>query len=118
MGLIQRQLESAALQRERSDLGGTITFPDCPPIPCAIGVDTSGIQRADNSAGYQLNQSRRVVVRTAMLASLPRTPQAGDLVEIKGNLEENPVSLAISPSTGIEQMNAILTAFNLYNPNA
>ena len=118
MGMIQRMLEAAAYRREQSDLGGTITFPDCPPIPCSIGVDTSGIQRADSSAGFQLNQSRRVVVRTAMLASLPRTPQSGDLVEVKGNLEEFPVELTISPSTGIEQMNAILTAFNLYNPNA
>lgn len=118
MGLIRTRLEAAAYKREKSDLGGTITFPDCPPIPCAMGIDTSGLQRADNAAGFQMNQSRTVLVRTAMLAQLPRSPQAGDKVEIKSNLEENPVTLSIMPTTGIENYNAILTAFNLHNPNA
>lgn len=118
MGLIQRQLEVAAVHRERSDLGGTIAFPDCEPVPCAVGVDVSGIQRADNSAGFQVNQARRVVVRDSMLADLPRAPQSGDNVEVKWNLAPAPVSLVITPGTGIERMNGILTAFNLYNPNA
>lgn len=118
MGLEQRMLESAAARRELGDLGGYIRFPDCDPVTCAMGVDVSGIQRADNSAGFQENQTRRVVVRSAMLANLPRSPQAGDIVEIKGNLEADPVELTIMPTTGIERYNAILTAFNLYNPNA
>jgi hypothetical protein len=111
-------LEAAAAQREAGDLGGYIKFPDCDPVPCAMGFDVSGIARADDSAGIVLNQTRRVVVRTAMLENLPRSPQAGDIVEIKGNLEANPIELTISPNTGIEQYNAILTAFNLYNPTA
>lgn len=118
MGLEQRMLEAAAARRERGDLGGYIRFPDCDPVPCAMGVDTSGIQRAENSAGFQVSQTRRVVVRSAMLEDLPRTPQAGDIVEIKGNLEADAVELSIMPGTGIERYNAILTAFNLYNPNA
>lgn len=118
MGLIARQLETAARQRERSDLGGTLTLPDGAALPCAMGPDFSGLQRADNSAGFQMNQTRRVLVRTSLLAGLTRPPQAGDTVQIQGNLETDPVTLVISPGTGIEQYNAILTALNLYNPNA
>ena len=118
MGMIQRQLEAAAARREMDDLGGMITFPDCEPLPCSMGVDVSGLQRADNSAGLQLNQSRRVIVRTSLLAGMDRQPQAGDIVSVQGNLESAPTSLTISPGTGIEQLNGILTAFNLYNPNA
>lgn len=117
VGIIQRNLEVAALRREQSDLGGILTLSTGEEIPCAIGVDTSGLQRADNSAGFQVNQNRRVIVRSALLADIPRQPQSGDIVTVQGNLEEYPVSLVISPTNGIEQMNAILTAFNLYNPN-
>lgn len=83
-----------------------------------MGVDTSGLTRADNSAGFNFNQTRKVVVRTALLADLPRQPQAGDVVTVHGNLEDQPVTLTISPGNGIETMNAILTGINLYNPNA
>jgi hypothetical protein len=115
--MIQRNLEVAAARREQGDLGGTLTLATGETIPCSLGVDTSGLQRADNSAGFQFNQTRRVIVRTALLADIPRAPQAGDTVTVQGNLEDGPVSLVISPSNGIEQMNGILTAFNLYNPN-
>jgi|GEM_PF-4146341 len=117
MGMIQRNLEIAAARRESGDLGGYIIFPACEPMPCAMGVDTSGLQRADNSAGFQFNQSRRAIVRTALLADLPRQPQAGDVVEIRGNLETESAFLTISPTSGLESFNAILTAVNLYNPN-
>ena len=117
MGIAQRMMESAAARRETDDLGGTITFPQCDPVPCSMGFDISGLQRADNSAGLQLNQTRRVIIRTALLADLPRQPQAGDTVTVQGNLESSPTELVISPGNGIEQFNAILTAFNLYNPN-
>ena len=124
MGLIQRQLETAAARRESSDLGGTINFPTgdaATPwlsLPCSMGFDTSGLARADNSAGFQLNQTRRVIVRASMLADLPRQPQAGDTVTVRGNLETEDSELVISPGNGIEKFNAILTAFNLYTPNA
>jgi len=118
MGFIQRNLEICAVRREQSDLGGILTLATGEQIPCAMGVDTSGLQRADNSAGFQLNQTRKVVVRTAMLSDIPRQPQAGDEVTVQGNLESNPITLVISPTNGIEQMNSILTGFNLYNPNA
>lgn len=124
MGMIQRILETAAARREADDLGGVITFPTgdaaFPTIslPCAMGMDTSGIARAENSAGFQMNQVRRVIVRSALLADLPRQPQSGDTVTVQGNLESSPTEFQISPSNGIEQFNAILTAFNLYNPNA
>jgi hypothetical protein len=118
MGAIERMLEVAAARREASDLGGMITFPGCEPMPCAMGFDVSGLQSADNSAGFQFNQTRRVVVRSELLAGLPRQPQAGDEVILQGNLEAAPSVLVISPTSGIEQFNAILTAFNLYNPNA
>ena len=118
MGMIQRMLETAAVRREQSDLGGTIAFRDCPEIPCAMGIEVGGIFRADNSAGFQENQTLRVIVRTALLADLPRSPQAGDTVQVKGNLETTALELVIQPTIGIEQFNAILTAFNLYNPNA
>ena len=117
MGMAQRMMEAAAARRETDDLGGTITFPESDPLPCSMGVDTSGLQRAENSAGFQFNQTRKVIVRTAMLADIPRQPQSGDTVTVQGNLEAAPVELVISPSNGIEQMNGILTAFNLYNPN-
>ena len=123
MGMAQRILETAAARREADDLGGSITLPTgdatTPTItlPCSMGFDTSGLQRADNSAGFQMNQTRRVIVRTALLADLPRQPQAGDTVTVHGNLESSPTELVISPGNGIEQFNAILTAFNLYNPN-
>jgi len=116
-GFIQRIKEVAAAKREATELGGLITFPQCPPVPCSMGVDTSGLQRAENSAGFQFNQTRKVIVRTAMLADIPRQPQAGDTVTVQGNLEAAPMELVISPSNGIEQLNGILTAFNLYNPN-
>jgi len=82
-----------------------------------MGFDISGLQRAENSAGLQLNQTRRVIVRASMLADLPRQPQAGDTVTVRGNLETEDSELVISPGNGIEKFNAILTAFNLYNPN-
>ena len=118
MGFIARNLEICAVRREQSDLGGILTLATGEQIPCAMGVDISGLQRADNSAGFQFNQTRRVVIRSALLADLPRQPQAGDPVTIQGNLEADSTTLTISPSTGIEQMNGILTAINLYNPNA
>ena len=118
MGFIQRNLELAAVRREQSDLGGMLTLATGEQIPCAMGVDTSGLQRADNSAGFNFNQIRRVVVRSALLCDLQRAPQSGDTVTVQGNLETQPVKLVISLTNGIEQMNAILTAFNLYNPNA
>ena len=123
MGLIQRIFEIPAARREADDLGGFITLPTgnaanpTVKLPCAMGVDTSGLQRADNSAGFQMNQIRRVVIRTALLAQIPRMPAAGDNVIVQGNLESSPTELVISPSNGIEQMNGILTALNLYNPN-
>ena len=118
MGLIQRQLEAAAAIRESSDLGGTLTLATGEEIPCSIGVDTSGMQRADNSAGVIIVQSRRILVRTSELAGVSRQPQSGDTVTVQGNLESSATSLVISPGNGIEQFNAILTAFNLYNPSA
>lgn len=117
MGLIQRQLETAAERRETSDLGGVITFPQCDPLPCSMGPDTSGLARADNSAGFQFNEVRRLIVRTSLLAALTRQPAAGDTVTVQGNLETDPSTLVIAPANGIERFNAILTAFNLYNPN-
>lgn len=120
--MIARALEIAIIRREQSDLGGVVRFsgqPDeVPDIPCAMGMDASGIQRSDNSAGFQLNQTRRIVVRTALLAALLAAPAAGDTVRVKGNLEEDWTELVISPGNGIESMNAILTGFNLYNPTA
>ena len=80
MGFIQRNLEICAVRREQSDLGGMLTLATGEQIPCAVGVDTSGLQRADNSAGFQFNQTRKVIVRTALLADLPRAPQSGDTV--------------------------------------
>ena len=118
MGIAQRMMESAAARRETDDLGGTITFPQCDPVPCSMGFDISGLQRAENSAGLQLNQPRRVIVRSHLLDDLPRQPQAGDTVTVRGNLESEDSELVISPGNGIEKFNAILTAFNLYNPNA
>ena len=111
-------MESAAARRERGDLGGWITLPECDPIPCCFGPDTSGLQRADNSAGFQFNQMRRAIVRTSLLKDIPRQPAAGDTVTVRGNLETEDSILVISPSNGIEGFNAILTAINLYNPNA
>ena len=117
MGAIQRMMENAAARREASDLGGFITFPECEPVPCSMGVDTSGLARADNSAGFQFNQTRRLVVRSALIAALPRAPQAGDVCSVIGNLETVASSLTIAPTNGVESFNAILTAVNLYNPN-
>lgn len=123
MGLIQARLEVSALRREMSDLGGTIRFYKADgtltdDVPCAMGVDFSGLQRADNSAGLQLNKTRRVIIRKRLLDDLENPPQAGDKVVIQSRLETDPVEMVITPGTGIEQMNGIFTALNLYNPNA
>lgn len=118
MGFEQRNLENAALRRERGDLGGTVTFAgETEPLPCALGPETSGLQRANNTAGFQFADTRRIIVRTALLAGLARAPRAGDTVTVQGNLEPNAQRLMIAPATGIEAMNGILTAFNLFNPN-
>src|ERR1019366_7012696 len=87
MGLESTLVIYAAKQRERSDLGGMVTFQAGDPIPCAMGGDTTSLQRAATTDGFNLNETRRITVRTSMLAALPRQPQSGDTVILKGNLE-------------------------------
>ncbi len=117
MSFILRMMENAAKQTERGELGGIVTFPTCQPMPCSIGADKSSLQRADNSAGFNLNQSRQIVVRTALLKDLARQPQSGDEVTVKGKLETDAVTLTIADISGVESCNGILTVCNLYNPN-
>lgn len=115
--MIKRLFESACLSREKGDLGGSVTFVGCDPVPCSMGVDLSGLSRADNSAGFQEAKTRTIVVRESVLETLPRTPRAGDTVEVQGNLEAESAFLTIMPATGIENANAIVRSFVLYQPN-
>ncbi len=115
--MIQQIMEAGARMRESSALGGIVTFPDGTELPCSVGVEAGGIQRADNSAGFNVQQARRIIVRSSLLAGLADAPRSGDTLLVQGRLETEPVALVIQPGTGIEAMNGILTAFNLYNPN-
>ena len=111
-------MEVAAARREAGDLGGMITIQKTFTIPCSMGSDVIGLQPADSSAGVSMNQTRRVLIRTCLLSGLSRQPNSGDTVTVKGNLEDKGIDLIIAPLNGVEKFNAILTAFNLYNPNA
>lgn len=110
-------MEAGFIRMESSDLGGTLTFPDGTELPCCPAVESGGIQRAENSAGFTLQQTRRVLVRSSLVATLATPPQAGDTLLVQGRLEVAPVALVIQPGIGIESMNGVITAFNLYNPN-
>lgn len=116
MGAIQNILEAAAKRREASDLGGVATFVTGDPIPCSMGADMTSLQRAVNTDGFQIEQTRKIVVRTSLLSALPRFPQSGDTVILKGNLENKPATLQISDTGGVESLNGILTVISVYNP--
>lgn len=116
MGLESTLVIYAAKQRERSDLGGMVTFEAGDPIPCAMGGDTTSLQRAPTSDGFQLDQTRRITVRTSLLTALPRLPRSGDTAFLKGNLENKPATLQIADVNGVSAMNAILTVIEFYNP--
>ncbi len=120
--MIDLILQNAAALRETTPLGGIITFTQEDgsevAVPCSMGADVSGLQRADNSAGFQISNTRSVVVRTVLLASLlGRAPVAGEPVSVQGRMESDPTTLVIAPTNGVESYNAILTKLNLYNPN-
>ena len=126
MGIISRMVEYAAVQRERDDLGGTIQFTKSgnsplvfgDPIPCSMGADLMALMRDQKTAGFDLNETRKLTVRTALLQGLARQPQSGDTVKITGNLPNSPsVQLQISDEGGIQSLHGILTVLSLYNPD-
>ena len=127
MGLISRMVEYAASQRERDDLGGTIQFSKSgnsplvfgDPIPCSMGADLMALMRAGTTDGFNLNETRKVTVRTCLLQGMARQPQSGDTVKLKGNLPNSPtVQLQISDEGGVQNCNGILTVISCYNPKA
>ena len=117
MGAIKTMMEAAAKRREASDLGGTITFGGCQPMPCAMGADMAALHRVSGTDGFQLNETRKVVIRTSLIAGMARQPQSGDTVLLQGNLETEATTLQISDDNGIESLNGILTVISTYNPN-
>lgn len=120
MGAILRLMENACSERERSDLGGTVTFgtgDTAATIPCAMGIDTNGLTLNQNGSGLQSSSIKRIIVRNSQLASLPQAPKSGDICILKCNLEEGTTTRTIAPGTGIENMNGIITAINFQDAN-
>lgn len=119
-------MENAAKRREASDLGGTIQFSKSgnsplvfgDPIPCSMGADLMALMRDQKTAGFDLKETRKLTVRTALLQSLARRPQSGDTVKITGNLPNSPsVQLQISDEGGVQNLHGMLTVLSLYNPD-
>ena len=109
-------MENAAVQREHGDLGGTFTFGNV-DYPCSAGGDMTGLTMKADGGGFQSSVTKKIVIRSALFASLPRKPQGGDKCSLTFNLEGVAFERTISPMNGVENYNGILTVIQFQDSN-